>query len=200
LAKPVVGLVGQVCAGKSTVADAFRRRNIPVYDADAHVAELYTQPDVIEAVRKMFGAGVIDAKGTVDRKALAKVVFADAAKLGALTRQIIFPRTGKAIAEAIEEFKASDAPLLLLDAPTLFESGREGLCSRIVFVGAPLERRKAWAADRGWDSQELERRDARMMNEADKRKRADFIIENAGTPQDVDREVDQIVKKLNQGS
>ena len=197
-AKPIVGLVGQVCAGKSTVADAFRRRGAQVYDADASVAEIYTRPAVIKEVRRLFGPGVIGANGRVDRKALAKIVFADAAKLKALTSRIVFPRTGKEIAKELERFKASAAPLLLLDAPTLFESGREGLCARIVFVTAPLERRIAWAAARGWDGGELEQRESRMMNAAAKRAKADFIIDNSGTPGEVDKQVGEIVSSLTQ--
>jgi dephospho-CoA kinase len=199
-AKPIVGLVGQVCAGKSTVADAFRRRGAQVYDADASVAEIYTRPAAIKEVRRLFGPGVIGAYGRVDRKALAKIVFADAAKLKALTSRIVFPRTAKAIAKEIRRFNASDARLLLLDAPTLFESGRKGLCSRIVFVAAPLKRRKAWAAARGWDRGELKRRESRMMNEAAKRAKADFIIHNSGPLAVVDKQVAVIVKALTQGS
>ena len=132
-ARPIIGLVGQVCAGKSTVADAFQQEGARRFTTRMHrCAEIYTRPETIEAgAAEMFGAGVIDANGQVNRKALAKIVLlADAAKLEALTSRIIFPRTGKAIAEGDRSVsESSDAPLLLLDAPTLFESGREGLCS-----------------------------------------------------------------------
>ncbi len=192
--RPVIGLVGQVCAGKSTVAEAFRRRGVTVYDADKAVRGIYTQPEAIADVRDRFGSGVLDAKGNVDRKALAAIVFADPAKLELLTSQVIFPRTGKAITDAIVHFKHSTAPALLLDAPTLFESGRNDVCEKIVFVAAPLERRNAWAAERGWDEGEVERRESRLYPEQAKRAKADAVIENTGTIVDVDRQVQEILK------
>jgi len=165
-----------------------------VYDADKAVRGIYTQPESIADVRERFGSGVLDAKGNVDRKALAAIVFADPAKLELLTSQVIFPRTGKAITDAIEHFKQSTAPALLLDAPTLFESGRNDVCEKIVFVAAPLERRKAWAAERGWDEGEVERRESRMYPEQAKRAKADAVIENTGTIADVERQVQEILK------
>src|SRR5436190_23322145 len=89
----IVGLIGQICAGKSAVAEAFARRGADIYDADKSVHEIYRQPEVIEDVRKMLGDGVIESGGQVNRKAVGQIVFADAAKLKTLTEKIIFPRT-----------------------------------------------------------------------------------------------------------
>ena len=191
--RPIVGLVGQVCAGKSTVAEAFRAWGAVVYNADKAVRELYSLPETIAAVRSLFGDTVLDLRGQVDRKALAEIVFSSPEKLALLTSQVIFPRTGKAIAEAIDAFRTSDAPVLLLDAPTLFESGRDSVCDKIVFVAAPLERRRKWAAERGWNEGELERRDSRLMSETAKRTRADAIIDNDGTREDVEDAVGSLL-------
>src|SRR5258706_10782220 len=141
--KIVIGLVGEICAGKTSVAESFRRHGARVYDADKSVHEIYTRPEVIAEVRAAFENGVIDENGAVDRKALGKLVFNDEAKLRRLTNEIIYPRTGVEMQKAIDEFKASDAHALLLDAPTLFESGRDGLCDNVVYVMAPRERREA---------------------------------------------------------
>jgi dephospho-CoA kinase len=193
--KPVIGLIGQVCAGKSTVADAFRRRGALVYDADMAVRELYTRPETIELVRKLFGSEVLDNAGQVNRKALAKIVFSDAAKLAQLTTQIVYPRTGEAIRKQIEGFRSSNAPALLLDAPTLLESGRDSVCDWIVFVAAPIERRRQWAKKRGWESGELERREEKMIDERTKRSKADAVVDNAGSLDDVDRQVGELWDK-----
>lgn len=188
----IVGLIGQVCAGKSAVSNAFRRRGARVYDADQNVHAIYRAADVIEEVKGLFGEGVIDAKGQVDRKALGKIVFSDAAKLKTLTEEIIFPRTGKAMEREIEEFRKSGAPALVLDAPTLIEAGREKMCDVLLFVAAPLAKRQEWARQRGWPDGDLERREARMLDENEKRKRADAIIDNAGTLEDLDKEVGRL--------
>jgi dephospho-CoA kinase len=188
----VVGLIGQVCAGKSTVAEAFKRRGAMIYDADQRVHEMYRRPEVIKEVSEKFGADVLDSSGQVDRKALGKIVFADSKKLRQLTETIIFPRTIESIKATLEEFNKSTSPLLILDAPTLFEAGRDDLCHYIVFVSAPLERRKEWAKSRGWNEDEIEKREGKMGRMSIKRRRADAVIENDGTKEDVDRKVGEV--------
>lgn len=188
-ARFIVGLIGQICAGKSAVSEAFRRRGARVYDADLSVHAIYRMPEVIEEVRRLFGDGVLDAAGQVDRKAVARIVFSDAAKLKALTETIIFPRTGKMMDREIDAFRRSAAPALVLDAPTLIEAGREKVCDVLIFVAAPKEKREQWARQRGWAAGELERRESRLLDEGEKRKRAAAVIENAGTLEDLDCDV-----------
>ena len=192
--KVVIGLVGQVCAGKSAVSEAFRKHGVRVYDADKSVHEIYGRPEVIAEVAAMFGPSVLNAAGEVDRKPLGKIVFGDAEHLKRLTSGIIFPRTGAAIVEAIEAFRKSDAPALLLDAPALFESGREGLCDRIVYVAAPLERRETWAAKRGWPPGEIVRRENMLQRDGEKRSRADALIENVGTVENLEQEAGRLMR------
>ena len=83
--RPVLGLVGDICAGKSAVARALARRGARIFDADAAVHALYREPDVVAAVVEQFGPGVLDAAGQVDRRALGARVFADPAALRWLT-------------------------------------------------------------------------------------------------------------------
>ncbi|HEY3321435.1 MAG TPA: dephospho-CoA kinase [Planctomycetota bacterium] len=191
----VVGLVGQVCAGKSSVAEAFRRRGAVIYDADKQVREVYARPEVVEHVKALFGLGVVSADGKVDRAALAKRVFNHPDELKRLTDEVIFPRTGAAMQEEMKKFRESGAPVLVLDAPTLFEAGRDGICDHIVFVAASIGRRQQWAKARGWDAGELERRDRALGDEARKRQRASAVIDNSGTLEDVDRQVEMLFRK-----
>ncbi|MCZ7648772.1 MAG: dephospho-CoA kinase [Planctomycetota bacterium] len=191
-ARPVIGLLGQVCTGKSTVAEAFRRRGAELYEADKLVHELYRRAEVKAEVRKRFGADVFAPDGEVDRKKLGALVFADEAKLAELTREVIFPRTGEALDARLRTFRAGQAPALVLDAPTLLESGRGALCDRLLFVSAPRARREAWARGRGWEPGELARREGRMLDEQEKRKRCDAVLENGGTLEDVDRRVAEL--------
>ncbi len=193
--KLVIGLVGQVCSGKSAVARAFARRGAGVYDADKLVHEIYRRPEAIAQVRELFGDEVLEDTGKVDRKALAQIVFSDAGKLKMLTEQVIFPRTLQALKDEIERLPASPASALVLDAPTLFEAGQERLCDRVLFISAPLERRRIWARGRGWADGEVERREASMQNEAEKRRRCDVLLDNAGTLDDVDRQVGELFER-----
>jgi len=190
-ARPVLGLVGQVCAGKGTVAEAFRRRGARVIDADRMVHELYGRAEVQTDVRRAFGAEAFDAKGRVDRRKLAALVFDRPERLGELTG-ILYPRVGAEVRVALAEFERSTDPALVLDAPTLFEAGRDRDCERIVFVAAPMERREEWAARRGWPPGEIARRERRMMNEEEKRSRCHAVIENRGSLEDLDRHVEAL--------
>ncbi|HYG78547.1 MAG TPA: dephospho-CoA kinase [Planctomycetota bacterium] len=194
--RPVIGLVGQVCAGKSTVAEAFQRRGAWVYDADKIVAELYKDRGVVQQVQKMFGREVVNIDGTVNKKALAQIAFTDPAELKRLTQEIIFPRTGAALESILKKFREeSDAPALILDAPTLFEAGRADVCDRILFVSAPVERRQEWSLKRGWDVNERERREKRLGDENAKLEKADAVIVNDGSIEHIEREVEDILKE-----
>ncbi len=176
----VLGLVGQVCSGKSLVARMLEQLGAELFSADECVRQLYERPEVREELVALFGRSVLRSDGSVDRSAIADRVFADPGLLRRLTSQIIFPRTGKAICARIERFRAGgDGPrLLVLDAPTLFESGRAELCDRILVVTAPDARRQAWSQQRGWPPGELQRRERALLPAETKLARAQFHIHN----------------------
>lgn len=192
--KQVIGLVGDACAGKSSVAKMFAKLGASIYDADAAVHRIYAQQDVIDEVRAMFGDVLTDGK--IDRAKLGGVVFSDPQQLKALTEQIVFPRTSREIAEQKAAWLKTDSPVLLLDAPTLFEAGRADDCDRILYLGAPRERRIEWAKGRNWSEQELDRRDARLNaffgTNARKRERADAVVENDGSLADLDKKIVEV--------
>ena len=193
----VLGLVGPVCAGKSEVCRRLRELGAEIYEADAIVRGLYEQPDVKDAVRGLFGAEVFDPDGSVDRSAIASRVFGpagDSILRRRLTDEIIFPRTGLILRSAIDRFRAAarSHDILVLDAPTLLEAGRADWCDAILLVTAPLERRREWVRSRGWPPDELERRDAAMLPVSEKRRLADYVIENTGSPADLRADVDRV--------
>jgi len=165
------------------------------------VRGLYERPDVCKEVHALFGASVLDRDGRVDRRAIAHHVFGpsgDPELRRRLTEEIIFPRTAAVLRDKIERFREHARPddVLVLDAPTLLEAGRGDHCDRLLLVTAPLARRREWARARGWSAQEVEQRDAVMIPEAEKRRRADDVIENAGTLEDLDHAVDRIWSAL----
>ena len=188
----VIGLTGTVCSGKSAVAGAFRDLGARVYGADDEVHRIYRREDVKREVREAFGDAAFGADGEVDRKALARTVFGDPAKLAKLTGSIVFPRVAEAIRRAVQEARSDPAAgrALVLDAPTLFEAKCEGLCDKVLFVTAPPDRRREWArAGRGWGPDEIERRERHLIGEVAKRGRADKVIENTGSLDDLKRQV-----------
>ena len=192
--RPVIGLVGQICAGKSAASEAFRRRGAKVYQADRAVHELYERDDVKQDVRRQFGEAVFDADGNVDRGRLGAAVFTDAGKLRTLTGEIIFPRTRETTKAMVATFRSSaDCPALILDAPTLLEAGSGDQCDRLLFVSAPRERRRKWAREqRGWAPDELTKRERHLWTDERKRSRCDAIIENNGELAELDRRVGEL--------
>jgi len=194
----VVGLVGQVCSGKSLVARMLEEFGAERFDADECVRQLYEQPEVREAVARLFGPEVLRPDGSVDRSKVAERVFAEPELLRGLTEQIIFPRTGEAIRQRIERFRAAGhgPRVLVLDAPTLFESGRAELCDRIVVVTAPEPRRLAWSQRRGWPPGELQRRERALLPLEAKLARADFHVRNDGSVNELRRQVAELWQRL----
>lgn len=197
----VLGLVGPVGAGKSEVSRLLQRHGAEIYEADAVVRRLYDQPDVKQAVRELFGDDVFDSSGAVNRTAIAAKIFGafgDSELRRRLTEEVIFPRTGRVMRARIDEFRARAGPrdVLVLDAPTLVEAGRPEWCDWLVLITALAERRRQWAAARGWPDGEVDRRDASMLPEAEKRRLASFVIENAGTLADLAAAVARIWNEL----
>jgi dephospho-CoA kinase len=200
----VLGLIGPVCAGKSEVSRRLRRRGAAIYEADAVVRGLYERPDVQKEVGNLFGASVLHPDGRIDRRAIARRVFGpggDAEVRRRLTEEIIFPRTGAVLRDAIDRFRAHArlGDVLVVDAPTLLEAGRADCCDRLLLVTAPPERRQEWAMARGWGRDEVAERDAAMIPEAEKRRRADYLIENTGTLDDLDGAADRLWADLRSG-
>lgn len=198
-ARPVIGLVGQVCAGKSAVAEAFRKRGARVWEADRWVRVLYARKDVKAQVRALCGAGVFGPDGEVDRRALGARAFADATVLTALTRDVIYPRVGRQMRRELAAFRrergAQATPALVLEAPTLLEAGLERHCDRLLFVAAPREFRRRWAAEqRGWPEEEVARRERYLLDDTAKRQRCDVVLENTGTLADLDAKVAELWK------
>lgn len=188
---PVIGIVGQVCAGKGTVAEALRRRGARVLDADRVVHALYGRKDVQEDVKRIFGPQVLDANNDIDRARLADEVFERPERLKALT-DLLYPRVGLVFREACSAHRRSTDAALVLDAPTLFEAGLEGLCDRILFVAAPRERRVLWSEKRQWPPGEIARRERWLKDEDGKRARCHAVIDNGGSLEDLDRQVGEL--------
>lgn len=190
----VVGIAGGIAAGKSAVADAFAAHGLLHVDADQIAREVTARPEVVEAIGRALGPGIVRPDGTLDRQATAARVFQDPearAKLEALTH----PRVRQAALDALAAAKAQGRSVLL-DVPLLFERGLVDECDQVVFVHASDASRRARAATRGWAAGELERREAAQLSLAEKRARSDFAIDNDGALDATRAQVADVLRRI----
>ncbi len=176
-----VALTGNVASGKSAVADAWARAGVPVVSADA-LARAAVAPgsEGLGEVRRAFGDGVLAPDGSLDRGALREKVFRDDEARRRL-EAIVHPRVW-ALREAwLREREAEGAALVVSEIPLLYETGREGDFDAVVVVDAPEDVRLGrLVGQRGLDEAEARRMVAAQGDPADKRRRADYVLENDG--------------------
>jgi dephospho-CoA kinase len=194
--KPVIGLIGGIGAGKTTAARCFAARGGFVIDADALGHEALQQPEMIRWAVGRWGGGVRRPDGSLDRRAIARVVFANPDELAAL-EGMVFPYIGVRCREEIG--KAMDAPavrFVVLDAAVLLEAGWDGAVDRIVYLDAPRELRLARLAARsGWREADLAAREAAQWPADRKMARADAVIVNDSGPAELQERVDCLLKE-----
>lgn len=189
----VLGLTGSIGMGKSTTARMFAEAGVPVHDSDEAVHRLYAgaAAPLIEA---RFPGTVVD--GVVDRDRLGKAVLGDPQALRDLER-IVHPLV-RADADAfLERHRSAGAPIALLDIPLLFETRGEGRVDRIVVVTAPPQvQRERVMARPGMTSEKFEAILARQTPDAEKRARADFIVDTGAGMDAARHAVARIVAEL----
>ncbi len=196
----VVGLTGGIATGKTTFADALRARGVPVVDADA-LARAAVAPGTpaLAEIARAFGPGALAADGTLDRKAVAAVVFADPdarRRLEAITH----PAVRRAMAEETARLAAAGHALTFYDTPLLYEVGLERLLDSVVVVWAPPELQRARLAARdGLSAAAAEARLAAQLPIAEKAARADFVVENVGAPAELGAKADRLLADLRAG-
>lgn len=176
---PIIGLVGGIGAGKSTVASVLRELGCLVSDSDELARASFRDPAVIRRLQERWGSGILAAEGSIDRRAVAGIVFADAAERCFL-ESIVHPWIERRRAA---QFAAAPpgTPALVIDAPLLLEAGLGPQCDAVLFVDAPRPVRLARVmAARGWDDAELARREAAQWPLDRKRAASSQVIENDG--------------------
>ncbi len=195
MAKLVIGLLGGMGSGKSTVSAAFAQRGGRIISGDALGHEALRQPEVRKEIVHRWGADVLDARGDVDRRKVSALVFTDSAQRRAL-EAMVFPWIERRIREEIAAANADpDATFIVLDAAIMLEAGWNNVCDWLVYVDAPREVRLRRLADqRGWNEQEVEARERAQMPLADKVSRADFSLDNSGPPDAVAGQVDELLR------
>ena len=175
----VVGLTGGIGSGKSTVSALLAERGAVVVDADAITRQLQApgQP-VLAAIVERFGPEIVSADGTLDRAALAAIVFDDPAALKELTA-IVHPAVGKEIARRLEAERGGDR-VVVLDIPLLVESGRYQVAGLVVVDVDPDVAVERLVRFRGMSEADARARMANQVSRADRLAKADRVIDNSG--------------------
>jgi dephospho-CoA kinase len=172
----ILGLTGSIGMGKSTTAKLFTEAGVPVYDADAAVHKIY-EGEAAPAIEAAFPGTTID--GRVDRAKLSAKVVHDQAAIKQL-EQIVHPMLGASRQKFLEEAERSGAPVVVMDIPLLFETGGEKRVDAVVVVSTdPATQRERILARGTMTSEALDGILARQLPDAEKRKRADFVVDTS---------------------
>ncbi|MDD6031872.1 MAG: dephospho-CoA kinase [Oscillospiraceae bacterium] len=195
--KPLlVGLTGQTGAGKTTVSRAFTDKGFAVIDCDQVTRQLQQQPEVIEKLAGAFGSGILQEDGSLDRRALAAAAFSEEQQTQKLTG-IMYPLILAEIDRQVDSFVRSGQTRILLDAPTLFESGLDKRCQKKVAVLAAEELRLLRIIKRDGLTEEQAR--ARMKaqhKDGYYTIRSDYVLRNNGTEEELYREGAALAESL----
>lgn len=190
-----IGLTGSIGMGKSTTAAMFREAGIPVYDADAAVAELYLAGGAAVAPLEAAFPGVTK-DNAVDREALRQRVLGDDAAMAKLN-SVVHPLLGKDRIEFYQRAEAAKADMVVLDIPLLFETGGERNMDAVVVVSAPAElQRERVLARPGMTPERLDAILARQLPDPEKRARADYVVDTGQGLEAARAQVTAIIKAL----
>jgi dephospho-CoA kinase len=191
----LVGLTGGIASGKSTVSAMLAERGAEVIDAD-HIARQVVMPGTPAwcKIRDHFGPGVLHPDGHIDRQALADIVFADKSKL-ALLNEITHPAIFARIADRLESHHGQDV-VVVLDAALLIEAGLAEGVDVVIVVHSPREIQVERLAAKGVGQTDARNRIASQLEPEKRLARADIVIDNSGSLEDLGRQVDKIWKEL----
>ena len=177
--KPLIGIIGGIASGKSTVAAEFGKLGCAVIDADAIAHELLDNETVREAILDRFGPSILNDSRGIDRGELGRIVFADGEKLATLNA-IIHPRVLQQTEALLAQYDRDDrVPAVVLDMPLLIEVGWADRCDKVVFVDCVSARRLERAREtRALTEQEVKKREKFQISLDTKKTLADNTIDN----------------------
>ena len=192
-----LGLTGGIATGKSTADEFFKKKNIPIVDSDQIAHELMAKNQAsYKAIVGHFGEGVLAADGEIDRKKLGSIVFNDKNQLKSLN-ELTHPLILNNMEEKITQYQAQGEPLVILDIPLLFEDDLSHYCDATLLVTAPpqLELSRLMARN-NLSEEDAQKRIASQMPLSEKEKLADYVIENAGTVNDLENKLSSLLEEI----
>jgi dephospho-CoA kinase len=190
----IVGLTGSIGMGKSTAAAHLQARGLSVFDADAEVHRLYAGGKAVELVERAFPGTT--AGGTIDRAKLSAVLLAQPQRFGEL-EAIVHPLVRDAERAFLRDAKERDAKIAVLEIPLLFETGADELVDVSVVVSAkPEVQRERLLKRPGLTKDKLDKLLARQLPDAEKRRRADFVVDTSVDVETSRAALDQVIAAL----
>jgi len=177
--KPIIGIMGGIASGKSTVAAEFGKLGCAVIRADAIAHEVLTEPPVRDEIVRQLGREILHPQGQIDRAKLARIVFADAQKLCALNK-VVHPHVLARTEELIAQYnRCTHVRAIVLDMPLLVEVGWADRCDRLIFVKCERAQRARRAAQAGLlDEHEIKIREKFQISLDRKEELADNTVDN----------------------
>ncbi|MEO5821510.1 MAG: dephospho-CoA kinase [Vicinamibacteraceae bacterium] len=190
-------LTGGIATGKSYVRARLASHGLPTLDADTLAREAVAAGSSgLDEVVARFGAGLLSADGSLDRRALGTVVFGDPQARADL-EAIIHPRVREATGVWLDRLAIAGDPLAIVDIPLLYETGRDHDFDRVIVTSCPRGQQVTRVVERdGLTAAQAEARIDAQMPTDEKVRRADFVIDTGGTFGDTNRQVDRVVEKL----
>jgi len=196
-----IGLTGGIATGKSTVAKLLTDRGANLIDLDKIAREVVEpgQPALL-SIAERFGQAMLQPNGSLDRKKLGAVVFSDPEERRAL-EAITHPAIRAVMKERMARYESEEPErLVVVDVPLLFESKLESYFEQVMVVYVPRETQLRRLIDRdGLTAEEAEKRLAAQMDIEEKKRRADVLIHNTGTPDETDRQIERFWREKGLG-
>ena len=193
----ILGLTGGIASGKSTADIFFKEKHIPVIDCDQIAHDILNVGNKgYELVTKQFGAQIINEDQSINRAVLGQIVFSDAKQLDILNK-ITHPLIFQEIQAKIALNKVAERPLIIVDAPVLFEANGQKYCDCTLLIAIPesLQLKRLMLRDHLSKDAALKRIRSQMPL-SQKEKLADFVINNDGTKQDLKYQLEQLLLKI----
>jgi len=191
-----IALTGGIATGKSYVLDQFRRRGVACLDADALAhGVMAAGTEATAAIAERFGAEILAADGSVDRKKLGPIVFADAPARREL-EAIVHPAVHRAVSAGLRAFELMGDTLAIVDVPLLYETGGEKAFDRVVVTACPPDLQIARVLERGLTEDAARQRLAAQWPTERKTSRADVVIRTDGSFAETDEQVARVMENL----
>lgn len=192
----VLGLIGGVASGKTLVAHCLQRLGAVVIDADRLGHEVLREPEVARELQQRWGTRILGAAGEIDRAAVAQIVFAaspEGPRELAYLESCTHGRIRAKLEACLAQWRAGgQAPAVVLDAALLLRAGWDKYCDRILFVAADAAARATRAQRRGWTASQWQARESAQESLDAKRERADWVVDNSGSPEETFAQVKAI--------
>lgn len=190
----IVGLTGGIASGKSTVSNLFRKYGIEIVDADKVAKEVSEKKESIEKISNIFGKDILDSDGKIVREKLREKAFKNRELLQELNK-IIHPQVMEYFKRKKEENSKDE--ILIFDIPLLYETKMEYLCDKIIVVGVDVRKQIRRVVARDGSSEELAKKIIfNQMPLDEKIKKADIVIMNDGTLDELEAKVMKIYREL----